>query len=59
MTRLGGERSYRWMDIRDFNIPYWIGNKEHVTMVFKSATEKDDPKTFDWRILYGSDKPIP
>lgn len=52
ITGLDGELSFRWMDIRDFNIPYWQGHRDHVTMNFSLASEKDDPNTFDWTIKY-------
>lgn len=52
ITRLNGEKSWRWEDIRPFNIAYWKGYKEHVSMSFNLASEKDDPKTFDWTIKY-------
>lgn len=47
-----GKNYLRWLDIRDFNIPYWQGYNDHVNMVFDLASEKDDPKTFDWKIQY-------
>lgn len=57
ISKLGGELSYRWMDIRDFNIPYWQGYRDHVTMSFNLASEKDDPNTFDWTIKYSNGNP--
>lgn len=52
ITGLDGEHSYRWLDIRDFNIPYWQGHRDHVTMSFNLASEKDEPNSFDWTIKY-------
>jgi len=47
-----GELFFRWMDIRDFNLAYWRGYEDKVTMTMNLASGKDDPAKFDWTIKY-------
>ncbi len=56
VTTTDGKQYFRWMDIRDFNIPFWLGYQEQINMNFKLASGKDDPKTFDWRIKYSNEE---
>ncbi|OGE31861.1 hypothetical protein A2631_01915 [Candidatus Daviesbacteria bacterium RIFCSPHIGHO2_01_FULL_44_29] len=49
------QRYFRWMDIRDFNIPFWQGlDKLQATLnvVSQDATEPPNPANFDWTIQY-------
>lgn len=50
---------FHWMDIRDFNIAYWLGHEEEVTMKMNLASEADDLSTFDWTIQYESRRHSP
>ncbi len=58
VTKINGEQLFRWMDIRDFNIPYWQGHEKHVTMSFNLASGKDDPNNFNWQIEYSDDNSV-
>lgn len=48
-----GKKYFRWMDVRDFNIAYWLGKRDEVTMKINGATAADNPETFAWQIVYG------
>lgn len=49
-----GIQYFRWMDVRDFNIPYWQGKKDKATLKLKAVRTHDErqpnPKNFDWKI---------
>lgn len=48
-----GKPYLRWMDIRDFNIPYWQGSTDNVTMRLQAMSlnkNYDDSTSFKWDI---------
>lgn len=52
-----GKSYLRWTDIRDFNIPYWQGFTDNVTMRLQAMSltrDYDAPLSFNWGIGYYS-----
>lgn len=47
-----GEKYVRWLDVRDFNIAYWLGHKDEANMKMKAASKTDTPEGFNWEIQY-------
>lgn len=49
------DRYFRWLDVRDFQIAYWLGYEEHATLELKAGRVKDtiSPADFPWKIKYG------
>lgn len=49
-----GERLFRWMDIIDFSIPYWLGFTQLTIMQMQLASARDRQFNFDWKIHYST-----
>lgn len=50
VTSRAGEKHFRWIDIKDLNLPYFRGMKDHAVLQTKIASPNDTPDKFDWTI---------
>jgi hypothetical protein len=55
----GKTEHFRWMDARDFAIPYFLGFRDYARFTLKLVSESDPayPTAFDWKITYSYSLP--